>query len=123
MGIKPEKVMRSFEAEKDPYNEFKSILAKDGQDVGEKLNEFIKKFVKEFGDGNPGYSLDLFIDNSAMAAVPAIFRSTKDWLKWVLQCDDEKFLQDIIARNQTILGLADKRILELRGHTVSYVTV
>lgn len=121
MEAKPEKIMRSFEAEKEAYNKFKSILAKDGQDVGEKLNEFIKKFNNEFGDGNPAFTLDPFIKDAAMAAVPAVFRSTEDWLKWMLTCDDEKFLQDIIARNQTILGLADKRILELRGHTVKYV--
>ena len=123
MGIatKPEKVMRSFEADKEEYSTFKAILVKDGVDVGEKLNEFIKKFNKEFGDGNPAFTLDPFIKDAEMAAVPAVFRSTEDWLKWVLQCNDEKFLQDIIAKNQTILSLVDKRILELRGHTVRYV--
>ena len=121
MEAKPEKVMRSFEAEKEAYAMFKSILAKDGIDVGEKLNEFIKNFNRNYGDGNPAFTLDPFIKDAEMAAVPAVFRSTKDWLKWVLACDDEKFLQDIIARNQTILGLVDKRILELRGHTVKYV--
>lgn len=120
-GDKPEKVMRSFEAEKEAYQQFKAILAKDGIDVGEKLNQFIKKFNKEFGDGNPGFSLDQFINNEKMKAVPAVFRRKEDWLAWVLQCKDEKLLQDIISQNQTILSLADNRILELRGHTPHYV--
>lgn len=117
---RPEKVMRSFEAEIESYNEFKSILAKDGQDVGEKINEFIKKFNKEFGDGNPGFSLDQFIENEAMKAVPAVFRSREDWINWVKQCSDPNLLQEIITQGQTIVDLTDKRILELRGHSVFY---
>lgn len=121
MEDKPEKVMRSFEAEKEEYQQFKAILAKDGQDVGEKLNEFIKKFNKEFGDGNPAFSLDQFINNEKMKAVPAVFRSKEDWLAWVLKCDDEKLLQEVLGQSQIILNLADNRILELRGHTPHYV--
>jgi len=118
---KPEKVMRSFEAEKDAYQEFKAILAKDGIDVGEKLNEMIKQFIKDFGDGNPGFSLDQFFENDAMLAVPAVFRSREDWLEWVLKIDDEDMLQKVLGQAQTILSLADNRILQLRGHTPHYV--
>lgn len=120
-GDKPEKVMRSFEAEKEAYQEFKAILAKDGIDVGEKLNQFIKKFNQEFGDGNPGYTLDQFCENDMMLAVPAVFRSKEDWLEWVLKINDESMLQKVLGQAQTILGLADNRILELRGHTPHYV--
>ena len=115
--------LKTWEADEEDYKKFKIILAKESIGVGDKINEFIAEYIKLHGDGNPAYSLDQFIKNTGMKAVPAVFRSTEDWLKWVLQCDDEKFLQDIIARNQTILGLADKRILELRGHTVKYATV
>jgi len=117
---KPEKVMRSFEADKEEYQQFKAILAKDGEDVGEKLNQFIKKFNQEYGDGNPGFSLDQFFENDAMLAVPAVFRSREDWLEWLLKIDDEDMLQNILGQAQTILGLADNRILELRGHTPHY---
>jgi len=117
---KPEKVMRSFEAEIEPYRIFKSILEKDGIDVGEKLNEMIKKFNLDFGDGNPGFSLDQFMENDAMLAVPAMFRSREDWLEWVLKINDEIMLQKVLGQAQTILALADNRILELRGHTPHY---
>lgn len=117
---KPEKVMRSFEAELEPYRIFKSILEKDGIDVGEKLNEMIKKFNLDFGDGNPGFSLDQFLENDAMLAVPAMFRSRVDWLEWLLKINDEDMLQKVLGQAQTILGLADNRILEVRGHTPHY---
>jgi len=121
MEAKPEKVMRSFEAEKDEYNVFKGILAKEGIDVGEKLNDFIKKFNRDFGDGNPGYILDQWFDNDAMAAVPAVMRKKVEWIEWVLKINNEDFLQQIVGQGQTIVNAADKRILELRGHSVNYV--
>ncbi len=121
METKPTKVMRSFEAEKDPYAEFKSICAKEGMDVGEKLNEFIKNFNRDYGDGNPVYQLDHWFDNDVMAAVPAVMRKKQDWVDWVLKINDENFLQQIVGQGQTIVKMADSRILELRGHTVNYV--
>ena len=105
----------------DIIKKAEEIAGKEHISFSKVIMNLLVEYVKIHGDGNPAFSLDQFIKNTEMAAVPAVFRSTEDWLKWVLQCDDEKFLQDIITRNQTILGLADKRILELRGHTVKYV--
>ncbi len=99
------------------------IASRERVNLSMVIVDALKEYVIKHGDGNPVFSLDPFIKDAEMAAVPAMFRSTEDWLKWILACDDEKFLQDIIAKNQTILQLADKRILELRGHTVQYVTV
>lgn len=113
--------MRSFEAEKEAYAEFKSLCAKNGIDVGEKLNEFIKNFNRDHGDGNDSYTLDQFVDDNAMAAVPAVMRNKEDWIKWVLKINSEDFLQQIVGQGQTIVNAADKRILELRGHSVNYV--
>jgi len=120
-GSKPVKVMRSFEAEEEAYKKFKSTLALDGQDVGEKINEFIRNFNKEFGDGNPGFSLDPFMDNESMAAVPAVFRKREDWITWLKNCKNEEFLQEVMGQAQVILHLTDTRILDLRGHSVTYV--
>jgi len=118
MERRPARVMRTFEAEKEEYDKFKSTLAKDDKDIGETIRAWIRKFNLEYGDGNPGYSLDPFIKDAAMKAVPAVFRNKQDWYNWLLKCTDEKLVQDVLSQAQLILGLADNRILALRGHTV-----
>lgn len=107
---KETKVMRSFEADEKEYQKFKSTLAIDGKDLGETLNEFIKKFNKEYGDGNPGYSLDLFMDNSQMLAIPAVMRAADDWWSWLTKCDDPKMVQSILWQAQMIGARAEKRL-------------
>lgn len=113
--------LKTWVADEEDYKKFKIILAKESVGIGDKINEFIAEYIKMHGDGNPAFSLDQFIKNTEMKAVPAVFRTTEDWLNWLLQINDEEFLQELISKNQTIWGLADKRILELRGHTVKYV--
>ena len=110
---KTEKVMRSFEADRLEYLKFKSTLAKDGKDVGEALNEFIKKFNLEFGDGNPAFSLDLFMDNQQMLAIPAVMRSAEDWGNWFYNCEDKEIIQNILYQSQTICARATKRLQQL----------
>ena len=64
---KIEKVMRSFEADRAEYLKFKSTLAKDGKDVGETINEFIRtndfKLIHEivfFSDGSKEEKYELY---------------------------------------------------------------
>ena len=117
---KVETKLRTFEAEIEAYNKFKATLAIDGEDVGDKLNEFIRNFNKDFGDGNPGYTIDQWFENEKMLAIPATMRDRPDWLEWVLASEDEEMLKSIMAQGQMITSLTDKRILELRGHSVTY---
>ncbi len=110
--------LKTWEADEKNYQKFKILMAKEGIGVGDKINEFIAEYIKVHGDGNPAYSLDLFIKNAEARATPAVFRSKQDWLTWLENCTDEKIVQDILSQTQLILGLADNRILALRGHTV-----
>ena len=117
---KQPKKLRTFEAEIEEYNKFKSTLAIDGKDVGETINEFIRKFNAEFGDGNPGFQLDQWFDNDKMLAIPATMRDRPDWIEWVMACNDEEMLKSIMGQGTMITSVTDKRILELRGHSVKY---
>lgn len=110
--------MRTWKADEVNYKKFKILMAKEGIGIGDKINEFIAEYIKVHGDGNPAYSLDLFVKNAAMKAVPAVFRNKQDWFNWLSKITDEKMLQDILSQAQLILSLADDQIMRNRGHVV-----
>lgn len=100
--------LRSFEAKTEAYDKFKSICGRERVGVGEKLNEFIEKYNKEHGDGNPNFSLDVF-DHEEMKAVPAVYRTRKDWALYIHELN-QKDTQDLLWQIQTIHSLTDKKM-------------
>lgn len=101
-------VLRTFETEKEKWEKFKAHCAKEGINLGEKINDFIDKELKEHGDGNPGYTIDQFVDNPQMQAVPAFYRTAEDWEKYLFNLPESE-LQKIIWQSQTIGARAQKR--------------
>jgi hypothetical protein len=102
-------VLRTFETEKEKWEKFKAHCAKEGINLGEKINDFIDKELKEHGDGNPAYTIDQFVDNPEMKAVPAFFRTPEDWEKYLYDLPESE-LQNIIWQSQTIGARAQKRM-------------
>lgn len=102
-------VLRTFETEKEKWEKFKAHCAKEGINLGEKLNDFIDKELLEHGDGNPAYTIDQFIENPQMQAVPAFFRTADDWEKYLYNLPESE-LQKIVWQSQTIGARAEKRI-------------
>lgn len=100
--------LRTFKADDMAYEKFKSICARERTGVGEKLNEFIEKYNKEHGDGNPNYSLDAF-DHEEMKAVPAVFRDRDSWQSYIENLG-EKDLQELQWQIQTINSLTNNKI-------------
>ena len=76
MSSEPEKKMRSWESDITSYNKFKSIISGHGGDVGETINELIRNYNKEHGDGNPTYKITDFQDENFLAT-PALSREPK----------------------------------------------
>lgn len=101
--------LRTFETDEEKWTKFKALCAKEGIKIGKKLNEFIDKELKEHGDGNPAYTIDHFVDNPQMKAVPAFFRTAEDWEKYLYELPESE-LQNIIWQSQTIGARAQKRI-------------
>ncbi len=101
-------VLRTFEAEKESYDSFKSLCIKENVNVGDKINEFIKKYNKEHGDGNPAFTMDQFIEDPGMKAVPAFFRHRDDWQIYIENLP-KKEVQEILWQAQAINSLADKK--------------
>ena len=100
--------LKTFKVDDVTYEKFKSLCARERIGVGNKINEFIEKYNKEHGDGNPNYSLDLF-DHEEMKAVPAVFRTRKDWADYIENID-EKDSQELVWQIQTIHSLIDKKV-------------
>jgi len=92
--------LKTFEADELSYKKFKEVCLKEGVDIGAKLNEFIKKYVKEHGDGNPAYKIDQWFDNSDMKAVPALFRDKYVWGNYINNLPDKEFRE---LENQNLM--------------------
>ena len=102
-------VLRTFEADKDLYEQFKALMAKENANIGDKINEMIKEYIKVHGDGNPGFTMDQFIDNPQMKAVPAFFRTLEDWEKYLYNLP-QKEQQEILWQAQGIGARVKKRM-------------
>ena len=101
------KKLKTWEANVEDYNQFKAMCAKEGVSIGDKINLMIAEEIKVHGDGNPAFSLDQFMDNDKMKAVPAVFRTREEWDEYLQQCDP-KTRQEILWQSQTITSLASK---------------
>ena len=102
--------LKTWEADEEEYKKFKATLADDGVGVGEKLNDFIKRFNEEYGDGNPGYTIDQWFEKNDMLAIPAVKRSADDWWTWYVDCQDQEMIQGIVWQAQMIAARGTKRL-------------
>lgn len=115
------KTMRSFEAKEETYSKFKSLMASQGVHVGDKINELIEEFIIKYGDGDGTSTLDQFVGNLEMRVAPALFDSDEKWFKHIeLQKGNEKYLQEIIWKCQTIgarsQNMKDHGMVSVRRH-------
>lgn len=89
---------KTFTAKDDLYAEFKSLCAKEGCGVGDKLNEFMAKFIQEHGDGNPTFTMDQFINAPDFLATPALFRTPEDIAKYISKIKGTKQYEKVGAK-------------------------
>ncbi len=99
--------MPFFNTEKEVYETFKDVCRRERVDIGKKINELIIIYVKEHGDGNPNYSLDLF-DHEEMKAVPAVFRSLPEWQEYISYMNEKDF-REMESQVYAIKDKLDKR--------------
>ena len=105
-------MLRTFETDEEKYTKFKEICLKEGQRVGDKLNEFIEDNIKKHGDGNPAFTLDQFQDQS-MKAVPAVFRDFNTWKSYLSSINKKEFAEFEAQMNTIITAYksASKKVL------------
>ncbi len=70
----------------------------------------IKEYVIKHGDGNPVFTLDQFVEDKTMKAVPAFFRSRETWKKYIDNLNYEgKELEELLWQSQTINSFLEKK--------------
>lgn len=76
-------MLRTFETEKEIYEEFQNLCRREGVRVGFKINSLMKaEIFKHKEQKNPQTDLDLF-DNTLALAIPHLFEEDKDtWVKF-----------------------------------------
>ncbi len=69
--------------------------------------EVIEKFVREYGDGNPGFTLDQFQDSN-MKAIPATMRSLDFWQEYIDGMTETEY-RDLEPQIQALKDKMDDR--------------
>lgn len=86
--------MPYFQSDEELYESFKDVCRRERIDIGKKINELIIVYVKEHGDGNPNFELDLWVDNADARAIPAVSRTEQDWKDYLNVIDDNRAGED-----------------------------
>ena len=103
-----EKLM-AFLIPEEIHIEVKKLAVMDKKTLKEYLKEIVLEHVKNHGDGNPGFTMDQFIEEPEMKAVPAFFRNRDDWLDYIEKLS-EKDAKELLCQAQTINSMADKKV-------------
>ena len=88
---------------------FKDIARKERRPQKDIHIELLIDFIKKHGDGNPASTIDQFLENPQMKAVPAFFRSREDWQKYIEIYADPKTVDEIIYQSQSINSYAQNK--------------
>lgn len=100
-------MLRTFETDEEMYNIFKALCVKERENVGSKLNELMKEYIKVHGDGNPQFTMEQFED-SEFTAAPAFYRSGDIWCEWLSKQGIKEHLKvkaQILLIEKKLLGV------------------
>jgi len=103
-----EKLLAFFLPE-EIHTEIKKLALMDHKKIKEYLREIVLEHVKKHGDGNPGSTMDQFIETADFKAVPAFFRNRDDWVNYIEKLS-KKDAEELLYQAQTINALADKKV-------------
>ena len=100
--------LRTWQADETEYDAFKLICARERIYVGDKINEMIRAYIKNHGEGNPNYELDQWTDNPQMLAIPAVMRTLPEWQEYINGLS-EKDYRDLEPQIQALKSKMDER--------------
>lgn len=107
-STKPDvKRLATFSLSEAKHKKFKEICAREGVAMGDKIDEFMQKYIEVHGEGNPIYSLDKYADPD-FKMTPAFFESLQTkWKPFFEKCSKDE-LQEIIDRGDGLARQAKK---------------
>lgn len=92
---------------------FREIADREGREMNKLVQEFMKRYINEHGDGNNQYKLTKWYDEqSEFKATPAFLESNDKWDKYISDCDHNE-LARIQGQAQVIKEKAGKKFLEV----------
>jgi hypothetical protein len=113
----------TFKVDQESYDIFKEIQRRNGLKIGKRLEELIQTENKNHSEGNDQYKLESFTINERMKAVPMLFTSEIDWLKWALwYCPrDQEFkeLKETMDHCERVLFSLGRALRILKNETGS----
>ena len=65
------------------YERFKEICWKERKPINALVQDFMEKYIKEHGNGNPMYELTKWVENPEFRATPAFRESEENWLRYI----------------------------------------
>ncbi len=95
--------------DEEDIQKFKDIARKERTTLKALHKKIILDYNKIHGDGNPGFTMDQFLESDIMKAVPAVFRTREDWQLYIEEID-EKSAQELLWQIQTIGALTKNKV-------------
>ncbi len=90
---------------------FKDLARKERKTMKVFHKDIIDKYLKEHGDGNPAFTLDVFVEQPTMQAAPAFYRTREDWHEYSYNSSSEE-VKKILNQAQTIVAVSKNTLLQ-----------
>ncbi len=103
------RIVYTSSIEKELYERFKEVAWRERKPMNVLIQEFMKKYIKEHGEGNPLYQIDKWIENPELIATPAFFEDIEKWKAYVKRIDDPKELDKHTIRSRYLQAIFKRR--------------
>lgn len=114
-GERAKKILSAFLIDDAVKSALKIQAAKERKDMSVIVEDLLKKYLQEHGDGNPAYSLEHWQAKADFKVTPAFFETNQKWDAYLKQCS-RKELEQVEGKAIHIRGQARKYWLEKRGN-------
>lgn len=75
-----------FSGPKKLYDEFLRVALREGERASTKIQDFMSRYVKDHGSGNPSFEITQWIDNKDFRAVPTLLSGREKWDRYLSDC-------------------------------------
>lgn len=99
--------------ERNVLEQFKKITLREGKSMSKLLQEYMKRYINEHGDGNNQYKLTKWYQETDFKVTPAFLESHDKWEKYIGECDSSKELARIQGQASDISQKAKQKYMQV----------